>query len=154
MIKLAKPCIPRTATKKVIEVLKSGNLVQGKYVKEFEAALQDYLNIKHAIVVSSGTAALHLSLMALDIKKGDEVVVPAFAFPATANAVELLGAKSVFVDITLDDFCMDASEIEESINSKTKVILPVHEFGQSAEMDKILAIAKKYNLEIVEDAAC
>jgi len=154
MIKLAKPCIPRTAIKKVIEVLESGNLVQGNYVKEFEAALQNYLNIKHVIVVSSGTAALHLSLMALDIKKSDEVIVPAFAFPATANVVELVGAKSVFVDITLDDFCMDASEIEETVTDKTKVIMPVHEFGQSAEMDKILTIAEKYNLEIVEDAAC
>jgi dTDP-4-amino-4,6-dideoxygalactose transaminase len=129
-------------------------LVQGTCVKEFEAALRDYLNTKHAIIVSSGTAALHLSLMALGIKTGDEIIVPAFTYPATANVVELVGAKSVLVDITSDDFCIDASKIEESINSKTKAIVPVHEFGQSAEMDKILTVAEKYNLAIIEDAAC
>ena len=95
MIRLAKPNIPEEAIKKAVEVLRSGNLVQGKYVKEFETSLCKYLNVKNAVVVSSGTAALHLALIALGIKKGDEVIVPAFTFPATANVVELVGAKPI-----------------------------------------------------------
>lgn len=154
MIKLAKPDIPEKAIEKVVEVLRSGNLVQGKYVKEFENALSEYLNIKNALVVSSGTAALHLSLLSLDMKKGDEVIVPAFTFPATANVVELVGAKPIFVDINLDDYCIDTTKIEEKITSKTKVIIPVHEFGQAAKMDDIINISDKYNLKIVEDASC
>ena len=135
-------------------MLKSGNLIQGKCVTEFEDALQSYLNVKNVVVVSSGTAALHLSLLALGIAKGDEVIVPAFTFPAAANVIELLGAKPVLVDISLDDFCIDASRIEEAVSNRTKAILPVHEFGQAAEMDKVTAIAEKYDLEVVEDAAC
>jgi len=154
MIKLAKPNISEEAIKKASDVIRSGNLVQGKYVKEFEESLCRYLNVKNAIVVSSGTAALHLALLVLDIKKGDEVIVPAFTFPATANVVEIVGAKPIFVDITLDDFCIDTSKIEEKITSNTKVIIPVHEFGQAAKMDDIMNIAKKYNLKIMEDAAC
>lgn len=154
MIKLARPNISKLAIEKVIAVLKSGNLVQGKYVKEFEAALQIYLGVKHAVLVSSGTAALHLSLLALGIKTGDEVIVPAFSFPATANVVELVGAKPVFVDIKLDDFCINPTQIESKITEKTKAIIPVHEFGQSADMKKILEIAHKHKLQIIEDAAC
>ncbi len=154
MIKLAKPYISYKAIEKAVEVLRSGNLVQGKHVDKFESALRDYLNVKNAIVVSSGTAALHLALLALEIKKGDEVIVPAFTFPATANVVELVGAKPVFVDINLSDFCIDTSKIEEVITKKTKAIIPVHEFGQAAKMDDITRIAKQYKLKIIEDAAC
>lgn len=154
MIKLAKPHIPDKAIEKVVKVLKSGNLVQGKYVTEFESALCDYLNVKNAIVVSSGTAALHLALLALGIKKGDEVIVPAFTFPATANAVELVGAKPIFVDINLSDFCIDSSKIEKVITKETKAIIPVHEFGQSGKMDDIVKLSRHHNLKIVEDAAC
>ncbi|TSA25911.1 aminotransferase class I/II-fold pyridoxal phosphate-dependent enzyme [bacterium] len=154
MIKLARPYIPEKAIEKAAEVLRSGNLVQGKYVKEFENSICNYLKIKNAVVVSSGTAALHLSLLALGIKRGDEVIVPAFTFPATANVVELVGAKPVFVDINLSDFCIDTAKIEEKITSKTKAIIPVHEFGQSAKLDDIMNIAQKYNLKIIEDAAC
>jgi dTDP-4-amino-4,6-dideoxygalactose transaminase len=154
MIKLAKPHIPDKAIEKAVEVLKSGNIVQGKYVEEFESALCDYLNVKNAIVVSSGTAALHLALLALEIEKGDEVIAPAFTFPATANVVELVGAKPIFVDINLSDFCIDTSEIKKIITKKTKAIIPVHEFGQAAKMDDIVRIAKQYNLKIIEDAAC
>jgi len=154
MIKLAKPDITEKAIEKAVEVLRSGNLVQGKYVKKFESALCNYLNIKNAVVVSSGTAALHLALLVLDIKKGDEVIVPAFTFPSTANVVELVGAKPVFVDINLSDFCINTTKIEEKITSKTKAIIPVHEFGQAAKMDDIINVAQKYNLKIIEDAAC
>ncbi len=154
MIKLARPYIAPAAIEEVVRVLQSGDLVQGIYVSRLEAALQTYLQVKHAIVVSSGTAALHLSLMALDIAPGDEVIVPAFTFPATANVVELLGAKPVFVDIGLDDFCMDCSRLEKAITSRTRLILPVHEFGQSADMDALCATAGRQDLQVVEDAAC
>ena len=154
MIKLSKPHIPDTAFDKIKEVLSSGNLVQGKFVLEFEDSLKKYLNSGNAIVVSSGTAALHLALISLNIKKGDEVIVPAFTFPATANVVEMVGARPVFIDIRLDDFCIDTNQIEKKITKKTKAIIPVHEFGQSAEMDKIVDIATRHNLFIIEDAAC
>ncbi|MBC2704243.1 DegT/DnrJ/EryC1/StrS aminotransferase family protein [Desulfobacula sp.] len=154
MIKLAQPNISERAIKKVVEVLKSGNLVQGKYVEEFQQRLENYIGVRNAVVVSSGTAALHLALLALNLKKGDEVIVPAFTFPATANVVELVGAKPVFVDINLSDFCIDTSKIEEVITKRTKAIMPVHEFGQAAKMDDIVKITNHYNLKIVEDAAC
>lgn len=152
--KLAKPFITDEIIEEVVKVLKSGNLVQGEKVAEFETAICNYIGTKHAICVSSGTAALHLALIALGIGKGDEVIVPAFTFPATANVVEIVGAKTVLVDINLNDFCINASKIEEKITEKTKAIIPVHEFGQAAEIDTIQKIAKKYNLKIIEDAAC
>lgn len=154
MIRLAKPFIPEEAITRVIEVIRSGNLVQGECVAEFEQKLQGYLGVKYVIVVSSGTAALHLSLVAMDIKNGDEVIVPAFTFPATANVIELVGAKPILVDINLDDFCIDTSKIENVITEKTKAIIPVHEFGQAVKMDDIIAISKKFGLKIIEDAAC
>jgi perosamine synthetase len=154
MIRLAKPYITETTIEKVAEVLRSGNLVQGQYVREFEAALEKYLGVEHAIVVSSGTAALHLSLLATGIGPGDEVIVPAFTFPATVNVVEIVGAIPVLVDITLEDYCIDVTKIEEVITPKTKAIIPVHEFGQSADIAPILNVARKYKLKIIEDAAC
>ena len=101
MIRLAKPDISEETIIKVSEILRSGNLVQGEQVEKFEKDLKKYLNVKYAVVVSSGTAALHLSLLALGIKEGDEVIVPAFTYPATANVVEMVGATSIFVDINL-----------------------------------------------------
>lgn len=154
MIKLAKPHIPDSAIHSVVKILKSGNLVQGEFVAELEKTIENYLGVKHAIVVSSGTSALHLALMALEIGSDDEVIVPAFTFPATANVVEIVGAKAVLVDITLDDFCIDTSKIESAITSKTKGVMPVHEFGQAANMDPIMEIAKKHDLKVIEDAAC
>ena len=154
MIRLAKPYIPEEAYKLVIDILKSGDLVQGKYVEQFEQELKKYLGVKKAVIVSSGTAALHLSLLALGIGPGDEVIVPAFGFPATANVIELVGAKSVFVDISLNDYCIDVGKIKEVITKRTKAIIPVHEFGQTADMYPIIAIAKQYDLKIIEDTAC
>lgn len=154
MIQLAKPNITDKAINRVAQILKSGYLVQGEHVRRFETRLREYLDSNHAILVSSGTAALHLSLMALNIGPGDEVIVPAFTFPATANAVELVGAKPVFIDIGLRDFCIDVQKIEVKITSKTKAIVPVHEFGQPADMEGIASIAARHNLKIVEDAAC
>lgn len=154
MIKLAKPIISEAVIQEVAEILRSGNLVQGPRVEQFEEALRNYLNIEHAIVVSSGTAALHLALLALHIQNGDEVIVPAFTFPATANVVENVGAKPRLVDISLADFCMDPSRIDDAITERTKAIIVVHEFGQAAEVEKIVEIAKRRNLFLIEDAAC
>jgi dTDP-4-amino-4,6-dideoxygalactose transaminase len=153
-IRLVKPDIPEEALRSVVDVIKSGHLVQGEYVKKFERALQDYLGARNVILVSSGTAALHLSLMALGLQKDDEVIVPTFTFPATANVVEVVGGKPVLVDVKLDDFCIDVARIEKAITRKTKAIMPVHEFGQPAEMGRIMEIAKKHRLDVIEDAAC
>ena len=154
MIRLAKPNITKNAINDVVDILKSGNLVQGYHVAKFEKDLADYLNVKEAIMVSNGTAALHLSLLALDIKSSDEVIVPAFTYIATVNSVEFIGAKPVFVDINLNDFCIDTSQIESVITKKTTAIMVVHEFGQPANMSEVKKICDKYKLKLVEDAAC
>lgn len=154
MIKLAVPEVGEEEILEIQEVINSKFLVQGKKVEELEKKIGEILNIKHVIAVSSGTAALHLSLMSLGIGPGDEVIVPNYTFPATANVVEIVGATPKFVDIKLEDFCIDEQSIEQFITSRTKAIIPVQEFGQSADMDKILEIAKKHNIEVIEDAAC
>lgn len=134
--------------------LESGWLVQGKYVKEFEDKWSEYTGAKHSIAVTSCTTALHLSLVALGFKADDEAIIPAFTWIATANIIEHLGGKVIFCDIDLKTFNIDVNQIEEKITPKTKAILPVHLFGLSADMDPILELAKKYNLWVVEDAAC
>lgn len=154
MIKLSMPEIGSEELEEIIKVLESKNLVQGEKVEQFENLVSEYLNIKYCIAVSSGTAALHLALLALEIKEGDEIIVPDFTFPATANVVELVGATTKLVDIKLDDFCIDTDKIEKAITEKTKAIITVHEFGQCADMEKINILANKYNLKIIEDAAC
>jgi perosamine synthetase len=154
LIRLSIPDLGEEELEEIREVLETGYLVQGEKVAELEDMVANYLKVKHVIAVSSGTAALHLALLALGIGKGDQVIVPDFTFPATANVVELTGATSKFVDIRLDNYCIDVTKIEKYINSKTRVIIPVHEFGQAADMKPILALAKKYNLHVIEDAAC
>lgn len=154
MIKLAVPYIGQEELDEVKKVFDSKYLVQGEKVEEFENQIKEYLNVKHVIAVSSGTAALHLALLALEVKVGDEVIVPDFTFPATSNVVEIVGATTKFVDIKLESLCIDTDKIENMITDKTKVIMPVQEFGQSSDMDKILELAKKYNLKVIEDAAC
>lgn len=154
MIRLSKPYIPKSVYKDIKRVLESGNLVQGELVQRFEDLASEYLKVPYVKMVSSGTAALHLALMALNIKPGDEVIVPAFTYPATANVVEVLGAKPILADINLTDFCLNTGLIEEKISEKTRAIIPVHEFGQSADINPILILAKKYGLKVIEDAAC
>lgn len=154
MIKLSVPDIGQEELNEIQKVFESKYLVHGDKVEEFEEGVKQYLNVKNVIAVSSGTAALHLSLLALDIGEGDEVIVPDFTFPATANVVEVCGADTKLVDINLQDFCIDVDKIEEQITERTKAIIPVHEFGQSADMDRIIELSKKYNLKIIEDAAC
>lgn len=153
-IPLMLPGINDTDIEAVANVLRSGMLVQGKSSLEFEKEIVDYLGCQHAILVSNGTASLHLALIALGIKTGDEVIVPAFSYVATANVVELVGATPVFVDVSIDDFNIDISQIENHITKRTKAIMPVHEFGIASNMDVIISLAQKHNLKIIEDAAC
>lgn len=138
----------------VAMVLRSGMLVQGEKVAALEAGFAQYIGIKNAIAVSNGTTSLYLALIALGIGKGDEVIVPAFSFMATANVIELTGAKPVFVDISIETFNIDADLIEKAITRKTKAIIPVHEFGLACDINEIIKIAKKHNLKVIEDAAC
>lgn len=154
MIKLSRPYIPTESVKAVTDTLLSGNLVQGERVSAFESALSNYLSIPEVIVVSSGTAALYLSLIAQNIGSGDEVIVPAYSFPAVANVIELTGAQPVFVDISLRDCCINPVLIEKKISRRTAAILPVHEFGHPADMSTINRLAQEHGLIVIEDAAC
>ena len=154
MIRLAIPSIDSQEERAVLAVLRSGFLVQGKTVAKFEEAVARYLNVKYAVAVSSGTSALHLALVAFGIGPDDEVIVPDYTFPATANVVELTGAKPVLADIDPATFNIDPKAIERLITKKTKAIIPVHLFGQSADMSPIIRLAKKYKLRVIEDAAC
>lgn len=153
-VPLAYPSVDRNDIENVRKVLDSGHLVQGKQVNLLEKAVSTLIGVDHAVAVSSGTATLHLALLSLGVGPGDEVVVPAFSFAATANVVELVGAKPVFVDIRPETFNIDPNKIEAAISSRTKVIMPVHEFGYPSCMDLITAIANSYNLPVIEDAAC
>lgn len=153
-IKLIKPNISQPEIEAVTQVLSSGMLVSGPVVERFEQMLADYLGLPYIVCVSSGTAALHLSLMAADIIPGDEILVPALSFPATANMVEIIGAVPVFIDCQPDGVNFDVEKLENKISPRTKAIIPVHAFGIPAEMDAVMTIARKYNLVVVEDAAC
>ena len=148
----AKPNITSLEKKYVLEVLNSGILSMGEKQDKFEKAFANKLNVKYAVAVSSGTAGLHLALLVAGIGKGDEVITTPFSFVASANAILYVGATPVFVDITAQGFNMDTELIEQAITPRTKAILVVHIFGQSANMDQILKIAKKHNLKIIEDA--
>ena len=153
-IPLAKPFFDEEELLELQQVLDSGWVSQGPKVKEFEDAISNYLGAKHVIAVSNCTAGLHLSLLALGIGKGDEVLVPDFTFPATGHSVLYCGATPIFIDADLQTYNLDVNKIEEKITENTKAIIPVHTFGQPANMDKVKRIAEKYDLFIVEDAAC
>lgn len=151
-IQIAKPYIDKDDIEGVVEVLKSGWLSLGPKLKKFEDNFAKYVGTKYACAVSSGTAALHLGVRALDLNPGDEVITSPFSFVASSNCLIYEGVKPVFVDIEESTFNIDPSKIERAITNKTKAILPVHIFGQSADMEPIMKIAKKYNLKILEDA--
>lgn len=153
-IPLTKPDIQDEDINNVVSVLRSGMLVQGEMVKRLESDVSAFLNTPYVSAVSNGTATLHLALKVLNIGPGDEVIVPAFSFVATANVVELVGAKPVFVDIDISTFNIDVNKIEAAITKKTRAIIPVHEFGLMADIQAILSISQKYSIAIIEDAAC
>ncbi len=145
--------IKKEINQTIQRVLNSSSFILGKEVEEFEKELANYCGVKYAIGVNSGTDALLLSLMALDIGPNDEVITTPFTFIATAEVVALRGAKPVFVDINQKTFNIDPTKIETAITYKTKAIIPVHLYGQPSEMDKIMEIAKKYKLFVIEDCA-
>ena len=153
MIPAAKPIIGEEESAAVVRVLQSGMLAQGPEVAAFEKEFSTVVNGRHCIAVNSGTSGLHMSLIAIGIKQGDEVIVPSFTFAATANSVALTGATPVFVDIDPQTFNIDPIAIEAAITPRTRAIQPVHLYGQPAAMKEIMAIAARHNLLVIEDAA-
>jgi dTDP-4-amino-4,6-dideoxygalactose transaminase len=137
----------------VVEVLRSGWVVQGPRVAEFEQRVKNYVGARHAVATSSCTTALHLALVLHGIGPGDEVIVPSFTFIATANAVRYTGATPVFTDIDPQTYNISPDCIEAAITPRTKAIMPVHQIGLAADMDRINAVARHYGLVVVEDAA-
>ena len=137
--------------KAVCEVLRSGSYILGPNVKALEAELAKYIGCNYTVGLNSGTDALHIALRALDIGAGDEVITTAFTFVATTESIEIVGATPVFCDIDPDTFNIDANKIEALITPRTKAIMPVHLYGQPADMDKIMDIARRYNLYVIED---
>ena len=134
--------------------LESGWVVQGPFVKKFEGQFSKFTGASFSVATSSCTTALHIAVAALDLKPGDEVIVPAFTWVSTANVVEYMGAKPIFCDIDLRTFNIDTEQLETLITPRTVGIVPVHLVGLCAEMDKVMNIARKHNLWVVEDAAC
>jgi dTDP-4-amino-4,6-dideoxygalactose transaminase len=135
------------------EVYESQHFILGKRVDDFERDFAAYCQSRHAIALSSGTDALLIALMVLGVGPGDDVIVPAYSFFATAGVVDRLGARPVFVDIDLADYNIDVQRIEEKITTRTKAIMPVHLYGQTAAMDAINELAKRHGIAVVEDAA-
>lgn len=134
------------------QVIDSTSFIKGGKVNDFQAALETYLSVKHVIPVGNGTDALQIALMALDLKPGDEVITPTFTFIATAEVVALLGLTPVLVDVDFDTFNISIEALKKAITPKTKAIVPVHLFGQNADMEPILEIAKEHHLFVIEDA--
>lgn len=137
----------------IMKVVESAQFINGPDVKSFKTNLENYLGVKHVIPCANGTDALQIALMSLGLKPGDEVITPSFTYIATTEVIALLGLKPIFVDVDKDTFCIDPTLIEASITSKTKVIVPVHLYGQTANMVEIMKIAEKHNLFVVEDNA-
>ena len=151
-IRLARPDVGEAELAALAEVVSTGQLTMGPKVVEFEASIADAVGTAHAAAVSSGTAALHLALLALEIGPGDEVVVPAYTFPATANVVELCGARAVLVDVDPETFNLDVAAVAAAVTSKTRAVMAVHLFGRPVEWEE-LQTAVPQEVALVEDAA-
>ncbi len=147
------PYIEKEEINEVVDTLKSGWITTGPKSKRFEENFRTYIGSKHAIAVNSCTAGLHLALITSGIKNGDEVITTPYTFASTSEVIIQVGAKPIFVDIDKKTFNIDCAGIERAITDKTKAIIPVHFAGHPCEMDKIIKIAKKYNLAVIEDAA-
>jgi len=152
MIPIAKPLIGQEEIDGVMGVMKSGVIAEGPKVKEFEDSFKKYIGVDHAIAVNSGTAALHVALLAKGIGKGDEVITTPFTFIATANSILFTGAKPVFADIEAETFNIDPEDVEKKITKNTKAIIPVDLYGHPANMRAIMDIAGDYGLAVIEDA--
>jgi perosamine synthetase len=153
-IRLARPQTDEAELNEIAEVMSSGYLTQGPKVEQLEAMVAELVGTEHAFAVTSATTALHLSIVALGIGPGDEVLVPDFTFPATANVVVQQGATPVLVDIDLDTFALDPADLERRVTPRTRAMLPVHPFGLPADMDPVLDVAARHEIPVVEDAAC
>lgn len=154
MIPITKAVFDESDFALIQEPLKSGWVVQGRFVKEFEDMFASMTASAHAIATTSCTTAMHTAVAALELKPGDEVLVPAFTWIATPNCVEYMGARPVFVDIDLQTFNLDVEQLEQRITPRTRGIIPVHLFGLSADMGPIMDIARRHGLWVMEDAAC
>ncbi|VVB60894.1 (5-formylfuran-3-yl)methyl phosphate transaminase [uncultured archaeon] len=152
MIPIAKPLIGEEEKTAVMHVLDSGMLASGPRTEEFEKKFAEYVGTKHAVATTSGTTALHLGLLALGLAHGDEVILPAFSFIATANVVLFCDAVPVFCDVDYKTFNIDPQKIEKLITKKTKAIMPVHLYGQAADMDPIQELAEKHDIHVIGDA--
>lgn len=153
-IPVYEPEINQEDVRCVFEAVNSGWVSSiGEYINLFEKLFADYVGVNYALTVSNGTTALHLALVSLGIKEGDEVIVPDLTFVATANAVVHAGATPVFADIDEETWCIDPADIRKKITSRTKAIIPVHLYGHPADMDSILNIANEYGLFVIEDSA-
>lgn len=148
-----RPSLSKEEEKEVINTLRSGWIGKGPKTEAFEDAVKEYTGSKYAVGVNSCTAGLHLSLMAMGVGKGDEVITSPMTFPATVNVIFHQGAKPVFVDIVKDNLTIDTEKIKKKITSKTKAVIAVHFAGHPCEMNEILRLAKEYNLFVIEDAA-
>lgn len=150
---LSRPSIGKMEIKEVVSCLKSGWITTGPRCKTFEEKFSELTGATYATSVSSGTAGMHLMMLALGIKKGDEIITPSMTFASTMNMISLYGGKPVFVDIDYETLNVDAALIEKKLTDKTRAIIPVHFAGAPADMGKILSIAKRYSLRVIEDAA-
>jgi dTDP-4-amino-4,6-dideoxygalactose transaminase len=153
-IPITKPCFGEEERQALVRPLDSGWVVQGPEVARFEQKFSTFTGARHSIATSSCTTALHVAVAALGLQPGDEVIVPAFTWVATANVVEYMGATPVFCDIDLSTFNIDVTKIDALVTSKTVGIIPVHLFGLAVDMDAVLDVAKRRGLWVVEDAAC
>lgn len=153
MIRIAEPQIGPEEREAALAALASGQLAQGPRVAAFEEAFAAYVGAPHALAVSSGTAALHLALLAHDVGPGDEVVVPAFTFAATANAVALTGARPVFVDVREADLNIDPAQVEAALTPKTRAVVAVHLYGAPAPCEELRALCSRQGVALIEDAA-
>lgn len=145
--------IKEQVDKAISEVIQTSQFIKGPAVKDFQADLEKYLKVKHVIPCANGTDALQIALMAFGLKQGDEVITANFTFAATVETVAFLGLTPVLVDVYPDTYNINIEEVEKAITPKTKAIIPVHLFGQCADMERILALAKKHNLYVIEDTA-
>lgn len=152
-IPAARPVIDESDIEAVVRVMRSGMVVQGPEVKAFEDEFAPVAGAEHCVAVNSGTSALHMTLLALGIGPGDEVIVPSFSFAATANAVRLVGAEPVFADICPDTFNIDPEAVAAAVGERTAAIMPVHLYGLPADLPALIDITQRHGLALVEDAA-
>jgi dTDP-4-amino-4,6-dideoxygalactose transaminase len=153
-IKLIEPVVGKEELALIEEVLQSGYMTEGPKTREFESGFAEYVGAKHGIATTSCTTAMELSLRVLGVGKGDEVIVPDFTYPATADVVRFVGATPVFVDVDIDSYNVDAEHIEEAITPQTKCVMPVSLFGNPIDIEPIEKLVEEHGFYIVEDAAC